>query len=220
MCFSLMGQGIELVLAVAATVAAWPGAAVPVAKPPAAALIAVVLGGLWLCLSRTSWRRLGLAGIALGLLLSALDEPPDILVDAGGQIVAVRLGDGRLAVSPWRRDGWITSHWLSSAGQAEAAPWPAEGLAAGPLACDALGCVVERDGRRLALARRPEAIEEDCREADLVVSYPRLEFCPNGTPMIGPYALRRAGGLALWLEPDGIEVLTVREVRGERPWTR
>jgi hypothetical protein len=37
--------------------------------------------------------------------------------------------------------------------------------------------------------------------------------------LIGPRALRRAGALAIWLEPDGIEMLTVREARGERPWT-
>ena len=72
-CFALMGQGIELVLAVAATVATWPGAAVLVARPPTEALIAVVLGGLWLCLWRTSWRKLGVAGVALGVVLSALD---------------------------------------------------------------------------------------------------------------------------------------------------
>ena len=219
-CFALMGQGIELVLAVAAAVAAWPGAAVLIARPPPAALIAVVLGGLWLCLWRRPWRRLGLAGVALGVLLTALDHRPDLVVDASAQIVAARLDDDRLAVSPWRRDAWITSQWLRGAGQAEAAPWPADGTGAGSLRCDALGCVLARHGHRVAFARRPEAIGEDCRDADLVVSYPRIERCPNATRLIGPRALRRAGGIALWLEPSGIEILTVREVRGDRPWTR
>jgi competence protein ComEC len=219
-CFVFMGQGIEIIMAAAAYVADLPGAALAVARPSLAALVLTVIGSLWLCLWRTSWRRLGLVGITIGLLMMSLGQPPDLLVDARGQIVAVRLDDGRLAISSWRRDAWVTEQWLRSAGQAEAAPWPADGVAEGPLACDPLGCVVARDGRRTALARRPEAIEEDCRRADLVVSYPRLEFCPNGTPLVGPYALRRAGGLALWLEPGGIEVLTVREVRGERPWTK
>jgi competence protein ComEC len=72
----------------------------------------------------------------------------------------------------------------------------------------------------VALAREPEALEEDCARAALVISYPRIDRCPNGTPLLGPRALRRAGGVALWLEATGIEVVTVREVRGERPWTR
>ena len=72
----------------------------------------------------------------------------------------------------------------------------------------------------MALARRPEAIEEDCQAADLVVSYPRIESCPNGAPLVGPRALRHAGGLAIWLERSGIDMRTVREARGERPWSR
>jgi competence protein ComEC len=219
-CFMLMGHGIEVIIQAAALMAELPGAALAVPRPPLAALVATTLGALWLCLWRTAWRRLGLLGIALGLLLMPAGDPPDLLIDARGEIVAVRLDDGALALSPWRRDGWITDNWLQSAGRAEAAPWPAEGLPAGPLACDPLGCIVERHGRRVALARRPEALEEDCRAADLVISYPRLERCPTGTPLIGPRALRHAGGLVLWLGPSRIATLTVREVRGERPWTR
>jgi competence protein ComEC len=219
-CFILMGRGIEVIIAAAAFVADLPGAALAVPRPPLAALVATALGGLWLCLWRTPWRRLGLLGIGLGVLMAMFHRPPDLLVDYTGEIAAVRLDDGRLAVSVWRRDSWITEQWLRDAGQAEAAPWPPAGSGAALLRCDALGCVIERHGRRIALARRPEAIEEDCRAADLVVSYPRVEFCQGATPLIGPRALRRAGGLALWLEPAGIEVLTVRDARGLRPWTR
>ena len=80
--------------------------------------------------------------------------------------------------------------------------------------------MLHRHGRVVAIARRPEALETDCRRADLVISYPRLERCPNGTPLIGPEALRAARGLALWLDASGIERLSVHEVRGSRPWTR
>ena len=219
-CFMLMGYGIEVIIAAATFVAELPGAALAVPRPPLAALVATVLGGLWLCLWRTSWRRLGLLGLVLGLLLTVLQQRPDLLIDARGQIVAVRLDDGRLALSPWKRDRWITESWLQDAGQDQGAAWPESGGAAGPLRCDALGCVLQRDGQLVALAREPEALEEDCARAALVISYPRIERCPNGTPLIGPQALDRSGGLALWLDPAGIEILTVREVRGERPWAR
>jgi competence protein ComEC len=220
-CFVLMGHGIELMLAVAHTIAAWPGAAVLVAKPPVATLVATALGGLWLCLWQTSWRWLGVGGLLLGGLLGLLDRQPDLLVDARGQLFAVRLAEGGLALAPWERDSWITGGWLEGAGEAAAAPWPAAGQGGdGGLRCDELGCVLTRAGRLVALARRPEALEADCRRADLVISYPRIEQCPNGTPLIGPRALRAAGGFALWLEPAGIARLSVREVRGARPWTR
>jgi competence protein ComEC len=220
-CFVLMGHGIEIIIRAAAVVAELPGAALAVPRPPLAALIATVLGGLWLCLWRTSWRRLGLVGIALGILLMPLGRPPDLLIDDRGEIVAVRLHDGRLALSPWQRDRWITDNWLQSAGQDRPAEWPAPGQGpAGDFACDGLGCVLRRAGQVVALARRPEAIEEDCRRADLVVSYPRVEACPGGTALLGPRALRHGGGMAIWLEPSGVETLSVRGARGERPWTR
>ncbi|HEX5796374.1 MAG TPA: ComEC/Rec2 family competence protein, partial [Geminicoccaceae bacterium] len=220
-CLVLMGKGIEVIIAVAAFVAALPGAALAVPRPPLAALLAAVLGGLWLCFWRTAWRRLGLIGGVVGLCLMLLARPPDLLIDARGEVAAVRLDDGRLALSPWRRDGWITDGWLQSAGQDQPADWPAIGHGGeSGLRCDAEGCVLRRHGRTVALARRPEALEADCGRVDLVISYPRLERCPDGAPLIGPEALRAAGGLALWLEPAGIESLSVHEVRGDRPWTR
>ncbi|HEX2479869.1 MAG TPA: ComEC/Rec2 family competence protein, partial [Geminicoccaceae bacterium] len=141
-CFVLMGYGIDLIIAAAAFMAELPGAALAVPRPPLAALVATVLGGLWLCLWRTSWRRFGLIGIALGVVLMPLNRPPDLLIDSRGEIVAVRLGDGRFALSPWQRDRWITDSWLQSAGQDRPADWPAPGgNGAGDFACDPLGCI-------------------------------------------------------------------------------
>jgi competence protein ComEC len=220
-CFALMGRGIEVIIAAAAFVAELPGAALAVPRPPLVALVATVLGGLWLCLWRTSWRRFGLLGVALGIGLMLVARPPDILIDSRGEILAVRLDDGRLALSPWKRDRWITDSWLESAGQVQAAGWPAAGQGAqNGLACDAEGCVLSRHGKRVALARRPEALEADCARADLVISYPRAERCRNGTPLIGPEALRPSGGIALRVGADGIDISSVRAARGDRPWTR
>ena len=220
-CLGLMGTGIDLMLDIAAWTAALPGAAVLVPRPPVATLGLSLVGGLWMALWTTRWRWLGLAPIAIGLILAAVHRQPDILIEARGQIIAVRGEDDRLALSPWRRDRWVTSGWLRGAGQADPAPWPAAGMfASAALRCDRLGCIVDRDGHRIALARHAEALPEDCERADLVISYPRIEHCANGTPLIGPEALRMSGGLAIWLKPGAIRMRSVREVRGERPWTR
>ncbi|MEZ5931670.1 MAG: ComEC/Rec2 family competence protein [Alphaproteobacteria bacterium] len=220
-CFALMGVGIELMLAVAAWTADLPGAVVPVARPPLATLMLVLLGGLWLALWKTRWRRLGVFPILLGLLLAAIHRQPDMLVDARGMLIAVRLDDAGLALSPWKKDSWVTDGWLRGAGQADPAPWPRpfeEGT--DTLRCDDLGCIYRRNGVQVALARRANALPEDCARSQLVISYPRIEACANGTPLIGPNALRTSGGLALWLRGGHLREKTVRAVRGKRPWVR
>jgi competence protein ComEC len=147
-------------------------------------------------------------------------DPPDLLVDARGQLIGVRLEDGRLALAPFERDGWVQGGWLERYGQEEPAEWPAlgEASAAGALRCDPQGCVLSRGGFRIALTRRPEALEEDCALADLVISYPRTERCPDGGHLIGPDALRAAQGLALWIDDGAIRTRSVRDSRGRRPW--
>jgi competence protein ComEC len=220
-CLAFMGVGIELMLAVAAWTADIPGAVLPVPRPPLATLVLVLLGGLWLALWKSGWRRIGIVPIIIGILLAAIHRQPDILVDARGMIVAVRLEDGRLALSPWKKDSWVTKGWLRGAGQTEAASWPepfSEGMSA--LRCDAIGCTYQRNGMEVALTRRASGLPEDCARNDLVISYPRIESCADGTPLIGPKPLRASGGLALWIGPDAVRTKTVREVRGDRPWTR
>ncbi len=219
--FVPMGWAIELMLASGSMIASWPGATLDLPRPPPAALVATVLGGLWLALWRTPWRWLGTLGLALGVILMLSQRPPDLIVDATGRLVAARLADGELALAPWRRDKWITDGWLEGAGQRTAASWPAAGQAAdGALTCDELGCILRRAGRSVALVRRAEALAEDCVRADLVLSYPRLEACPNRRPLIGPRRLAAEGGLALWLTDDGVDWQSVRDQQGLRPWSR
>ncbi len=218
-CLALMGFGIDVMLDIAAWTASVPGAVVTVPRPPLASLVLVLLGGLWLALWRTGWRRLGFAPIAVGLLLAAAHRQPDILIDARGLLIAARLDDDRLTLSPWKKDSWVTDGWLRGAGQAEPVPWPDEGrLQSQALRCDISSCIYRRAGHRVAFTRLAEALPEDCSRNDLVISYPRIEICLTGTPLIGPGALRASGGLAFWLEPGKIKQLSVRETRGDRPW--
>jgi len=182
----------------------------------------MTLGGLWLCIWQRPWRRLGLLGVPLGLLFWLAATPPDVLVDRRGRLIAVRLDGAGVTLAPFERDKWVHGMWLERFGEEVASPWPEPGAASpgGALRCDGLGCVLTRHGQRIAFARRPEAVPEDCALADLVLSYPRIERCPAGGRLIGPDALYHSGGLALRIGPHGIETETVRERRGERPWTR
>jgi competence protein ComEC len=220
--FQVMAWGTEQVLAIARWAAALPAAALQLPLLPVGGLALISLGGLWFCLWQRRWRRLGLVAVFLGLATMAWVRPPDIFVDGSGGLIAVRTGDGRLAVSSPRAAGFARRAWQQRLGEGDAEPlvWPVRGsLDAGRLACDPLGCVFTAAGRVVALPRRPAALIEDCRAADLVISgRPLAGLCGDGRLTIDASDLERRGGHAVWLTGGGIRIASVDAVRGRRPW--
>lgn len=219
-----MGWGIGAMLWLARIAASWPGAALAVPAMPDWGLGLTALGGLWLCLWRRTWRLAGIAAIGLGLASIALAARPDILIGEpardGAVSMAVRLADGRLAVTGPRSDAFVHDTWLRLEGQSEAAAWPAQGATPdGTLSCDRLGCLYRRGGRVAALVRDPLALSEDCATADLVagaVAVPR--WCRAGT-VIGRFDLWRHGAHAVTLDGTGIRVERAGDRVGDRPWS-
>ena len=207
-----MGWGIDLVIAAAETVAAWPGAVHLLPSAPPVALGAVVLGGLWLCIWRRGWRWWGLPTAIIGLLLFISDRPPDILIDAEGKLAAVRDGAGDLHLSRRRSDGFTAETWLRRAGVAAASD--------GAFQCDSLGCVAVIDDIVVAYVRNPRAVADDCRRAAIVVAaVPVRGACPSAQLVVDRFDLWRRGAHAVWLENGVPRVLSVAEARGIRPWS-
>lgn len=219
-----MGWGVAAIDGTAAWVAGWPGAVALLPAMPAWGLALLTVGGLWLCLWRRRWRLFGLAGIAIGMASILFVRPPDVLVDASGQLTAVRGADGALHVSNLNRGRFQRDVWLRLAGQeeGEARAFPQTSSNAtgdGSLACDALGCVYRARGRTVALARDRAALIEDCWRADAVIGdFPIGRACRGQARVIDRFALAREGAHALWLDPAGIRVETVNGARGQRPW--
>ena len=217
-----MGWGIELVLGVAHGVANWPGAVTLLPAMPAAGIILIAFGGLWLCLWRRPWRGAGVVAIGLGLTTIGVDRTPDVLVDGAGKLFAVRSADGRLMVSSTRVARFTSEQWLRHAGQAGSDAWPREGPSQdGRLLCDALGCIYRAADQVVALVRDPRALAEDCHRATVIVSLvPVRQACPPGRTIIDRFDLWRNGGHALWLEADRITIQSVAQQSGRRLWSK
>jgi competence protein ComEC len=218
--FRLMAWGCEAMLWIARTVAALPGASLLVHQWPIGALVLASVGAVWVALWRQPWRWLGLAPCGVALALVALSEPPDLLIDPTLGMAAVRSSDGRVVLVEWQRDRMVRDTWLKHFAADEAEPPPQwNGGPERRVACDEAGCIVDLDGHRIALARRPEAAVEDCGRVGLVIARVGPETCRDGD-MIGPRALRASGGLAVTGGAHGLQIRTVREWRGEWPWNR
>jgi competence protein ComEC len=218
---TIMGWGVGVVIKVAEAVAAWPGAASPFSAFPAWGLTLVAMGGLWLCIWQRRWRLIGVPVIAAGVASALLVETPHILIDAEGKLMAVQAADGTLLFSSARADPIARDTWQRRSGHdAHMALWPRTGPSAdGLLGCDPLGCIYRRQGYTVAFVNRREALLEDCRRADLMISADFLgKPCQGLVTVIDRSDLRRWGAHAVWLEPDRIRTQRVNEERGRRPW--
>ena len=216
---AVMGWGVDLMTWCARKVASLPGAVLAVPAFSETALLMMVFGGLWLILWRRRWRYLGLAGIAIGIVLAILSVRPDMLIGADGRLVAVRGADGRLSALPAPRTRFELSRWLEYDGDTRD---PKEALKRTAFRCDLLGCTVRLGERLVAVSRSPAALGDDCQRADiLVLSMPRPQNCSGPRRVFDFYALRNGGTHAVYLEQDGrLRIKTVAQWRGQRPWTR
>jgi len=217
-----MGWGIEVMLAVARRVAAWPGAVSLVPVMPTGALVSIALGGLWLCLWRRPWRLLGVLPILAGALAGALAVPPDILASGDAKLMAVRDGTDGLYLSSARVRRFDAGIWRRRLGLEDSEPWPHLGQAAeGRLSCDPLGCIYRARRQVVALTGDARALADDCAVASVVISRePVGGRCKGPGLVIDRFDLWRQGGHAIWLGEKEIRVETVRAHRGVRPWVR
>jgi competence protein ComEC len=219
---AVMAKGIDIMTATAERVAALPGAVIGMGAISDAGFALMIAGGLWLTLWQTRWRMLGLAAIGGGVLIAGGTVHPDVLAGRGGELVAVRGADGRLAATGAGRGGFELARWLQHDGDGRPAR---EVLKARAFQCDGAGCTATTQGLRIAVARHPSAIAEDCMRSEIVVTMPRPPpDCTAPLVVIDRRALRREGTHAIYLAPvdDGVariaRVETVAGLRGDRPW--
>jgi competence protein ComEC len=210
-----MGLGIDLMVAAGKWVASWPGAVSILPRISGTALLLMVLGGLWLCLWQTRTRALGLVITAAGLALAPQAERPDVLVDRDGATAAIRSESGNLIFPPATAAGYSVDNWLLADGDGRDA---ADASDESAFRCDLLGCIGVVKGKTVALIRRPDALEEDCRLADIVIAPFTVRKCRAARVIVDRRALKSEGAHALYLEGLSIRTETVAASRGRRPW--
>lgn len=216
-----MAWGVEVVLWIARVVAAWPGAVVLLPPMPVWGLGVITIGGIWLCLWRGLWRWFGLAGIAAGGLALLTVDVPDLMIDGSGRLTAARTENDGLILSSRTLGRSTRQAWLQRAGQVDVeGSWPGQSASTdGRLRCDTLGCVLRAGGHVVALVHNGEALPDDCRLADVIVSIvPVRGDCRSATTVIDRFDLWRNGAHALWLDDGRVRIESVDGIRGQRPW--
>jgi len=215
-----MAWGIDFIIRVAETVAGWPGAVTIVPAMPIWGIVAVSIGGLWICLWRRSWRLTGSVGIFAGLIALAIVQQPDILIDGKGRILAIRDQFNNLIVSTPRGARFQREIWARLLGGDQTSDvLPVNGARlGGRLNCDTHGCILRRNGLTTTFVRDESAALDDCGHVDLIVSLIPLRGKCHSTHVVDRFDLWRYGAHAIWMDEIGIIVQTVAETRGKRPW--
>ena len=212
--WKMMGWGIDGMLVVAQWVAALPAADSRVTAFGAGAVLTATAGILLLALPTTRLRLGGVPLLAAALGMAITAQRPDVLIDAEGEVVAVRASDGRLTILEAASGRFVAESWLA----ADADGRKADKAVASGFRCDPSGCVARfGDGSAIAVARRHEALADDCREAALVITNLNVSAA-CGTPAIdrrtlattGALSLRRVGGV--WIAE------AARLPDADRPW--
>lgn len=218
----LMGKGVDAMLAVSHEVASWGGADRLLSDAPFAALLLTVFGGLWLSLWRERWRLAGLAPIAVGFLIWGSLPAADILIDRDAALFAVRAADGKLILTS-ATPRYAATQWLRHDADDRS---PRAAAKSSLMKCDKSGCVYAEAGRpAIAFAHSLDAVAEDCTKADVVIArvpVPRRLRNECGAELLLDYFFFwRNGATAIRFNGGGtMEIVTARDMRGNRPWVQ
>ena len=220
-----MGLGIDAMTWCAAIVAKLPGAVGHIPAIPRSAFALMVFGGLWIALWQTRMRIAGAVLVLAGIAMAPFMPRADVLIARNGELVALRGVDGRLSVLPARQSKYEVERWLEHDGDGRAAADAQKGAA---FRCDAIGCVAQVKGARVAVAKHSAAIVDDCAAARIVVlNQPRPDFCETSALVVDFFDVWREGTHAIYIDadpqnadaPPNVRVDTVAAHRGERPWS-
>lgn len=217
---TVMGWGIDIVIAVTSQVSRLPQATAIFPSAPTWALIVLSLSALWICLARGRARLAGVLGVGIWVASVALVRPPDILVAGDGKLAAV-LDDrhgyrfSTLSTARFAREGWLSHAGFSPEGRGK---WPDDGSGNAAFRCDGHGCIIRKNGASVGLALSPHSLSEDCGTLTMTIAtVPARGICPSSAQIIDIFDLGRRGTHAIWLGPM-IRVEAVNDTRGNRPW--
>ncbi len=215
---AVMGWGLDWILWVARTVAAFPGSLGHVPTPDTAVLTWIACGALCGILWQGRLRFVGVPIIVMGFSQWLAAERPAILIADSGGLIGVMTETGRALNRP-KGDGFAARVWLENDGapvdQAEAAE------RGGLQRYGRVSQVVLHDLSVVQVSGKTALADlTGCDGADILISNQSVETA-YPCLIIDRDLLRATGALALKVGPDGaVDLTSARDVIGNRPWNR
>lgn len=212
-----MGWGIDILLLIANYTANLPFAQISVPTISVSAFLPMIFGGLLLVLLRSKLRLAGPAFIATGLVLTLMGKQPDVLISQNGKLTAIKDNRGHILVSNLRYASYVRDNWIRGWGKENESPVSFEEA----IPCDVLGCrYLHPSGQQIILNQQQLALPEDCQKADILITpLDSPSACTHPKRIIDAHDMMTKGAHALYLTDHQIKIITLKDVRGTRPWT-
>jgi competence protein ComEC len=211
----VMGASLRGMMIIAEQVNTKLGWVIHGVAPSQWVVVAAAVAGLWLVLAR-GWKRW--VGVPLAIAVWGasvwMHHVPVILMEE--EYTAIALPDGRWILDGPKKGNWATEQWQDRLGVTFILK--DEAIAQGLMQCDGLGCTVRGKAGVTALPKTPEAVEEDCAVAEVIVWRGELEDGSCAAYLVAGSAdrLRREGPWVVYDAPWKVKVMG--EEGGKRPW--
>lgn len=213
--YVLMSYPIDIILNLSHYINSLPYSALNIGTIPNMAIAMIGAGGVWLCIwSNYRIKSIGILPIIIGIFITIYQHIPDIVIE-DRDIFAVR-GEDNLEIYNKKASKYSKKHWarlynnLSNRHQ--------------KLNCDNDGCVYSKNNMLVAFSLHPNALIDDCKNADIVVNmtYQRIKnykTCDQPQEIINMLDIKRYGTHTITLKTSGeIAIENVSHFIGNRPW--
>ena len=212
----LMGQGLDVTIAISDWVTTLPGAKAVLPQQAAYAAMLSAFGAVCLALVNGKARMIGVLMIAAGAILGSRTTMPDILVNRVASNAALLNEQGELVPMLARKDRFAVERWLIANGEEST---PAEAAKRQGWACADFRCVAQVKGKSILAVMEGVKLPLDCTGADIVIAgFPLRENCPKVKTRIDRFSVWRNGTHALHIDGNSVVVVTARDLQGQRPW--
>jgi len=214
----LASWSVEVILRVCVWVSDWSGGMLYANTWPVSLLIAIALGGLWLCIWRGKLRLFGLIPIVISFLIIPFVPRADILIADEGKMFAIRDISGNLWFSERDKEKFIREKWQEMEGNIAQGFWD---NGSSPVRCDNQACVYKYGDKVVSFVSEQSALGEDCIKADIIISNLEInrERCKNPEIIIDGNDLLYKDAHVIYKNIFGdIIVKSSGDIRGTRPW--
>lgn len=211
--FWVIDKALSAILFIATQIDTIPYALYPLPYMPVSVLLWFVAGGSILCFIKGRERIVGLLPLIIGIFLYIQAPLPDIVITRGMTIIGIRQNNDMILVE--RKSDSFARDMISTvyAGQIKHVNPRTDN------ACDVWGCTFQANHKIISVALTPEAVAEDCKRADILISREPVEQeCDAQT--IDWWDIWRGGGMTGYLDLGELKAIYVNDTRSDRPWVQ